>query len=131
MIGPYVTLANDLETYGVKLPKTVTDARATIEAANAAAAVQPVADLAADYAAGKITAANVADRLHDTASRIAAVDNMRAALTAVDSGCQLTTRRGIRDSAEKIAPPCGPSTTPPRWCRPPGSTSGATRPPSR
>ena len=42
MLTNYLTLAGDLERHGVTLPKTVTDARATLLTAREAAAIQPL-----------------------------------------------------------------------------------------
>lgn len=102
MITDYIKLTHDLETYGATLPKPVTAARATLAAAKETAAAQPLADLAAEYQSGKVTAANVGARMTEAGQALAGVDHIRQVLTTIENGVTGTIRAGIRTDAEKI-----------------------------
>lgn len=102
MITDYIKLTHDLETFGATMPKTVTNARATLAAAKEAAAHQPLSDLAAEYQSGKVTAANVGARMTAAGNALAVVDHIRQVLSTIENGVTGTIRAAIRSDAEKI-----------------------------
>ncbi|MCW2763615.1 MAG: hypothetical protein JWR85_3816 [Marmoricola sp.] len=102
MIHSIVNLTTDLERFGVKLPETVLDARATLTEARRVTAQQPLSDLDAEYAAGLITAENVAEKVTEAAGRLASREHNQQALNAIENGCTRTMYAGLRDAGEKI-----------------------------
>jgi hypothetical protein len=97
-----ISLTTDLEHFGAKLPKDVLDARATLTEARLASAHQPLLDLEAEYDAGDINAGNVAEKLAEATSRLAARTHNQQALNAIENGCTRTMRAGLRDAGERI-----------------------------
>lgn len=102
MIGNIISFTTDLEHFGATLPKAALDARATLTEARLTAAHQPLSDLEAEYAAGQITADNVAAKIIEAASQLAAREHKQQALNAVENGCNRTIRLALRDAGDRI-----------------------------
>lgn len=79
---PAATLADELAALDVPVPPDLADAAALDRAVRAAAAARPVAQLEADLAAGRIPAAEAADRITATATAVLAAE--RAGIIARD-----------------------------------------------
>lgn len=102
MIASYPRTISELAHFQVTVDKSVHDALDLLDAAKAAALLDPTADLAAAYQAGKLTPTNVGKHMIHAATISLARERLYLASQAIEQGVSATIREWIRANADRI-----------------------------